>query len=113
MIAPRNTYDWRQPSRFRMRSFHAPKGWRRAKALMPSFRLGDRVPDLGAAVGTLIDEIDFRQAPMGLDVSHMHRQQSYAAWADNRSGLDFVMPDVGWHVGSPSQQSVNFNPALT
>jgi hypothetical protein len=75
MIAPRNTCDWRQPSRSRMRSFHAPKGWRRAKAvLMPSFRLGDRVPDLGATVGALIDEIDLRQAPMGLDVSDIHRQ---------------------------------------
>jgi hypothetical protein len=85
----------------RTNGFHAPKDWQRAKALMPSFRLGDRVPDLGAAVGTLIDEVDLRQAPMGLDVSHIHRQQSYAAWTDNRSGLDFVMLDVGWHVGSP------------
>jgi hypothetical protein len=42
--------------------------------LMPSFRLGDRVPDLGATVGALIDEVDLRQAPMGLDVSDIHRQ---------------------------------------
>ena len=42
--------------------------------LMPSFRPGNRVPDLGSAVGALIDEVDFRQAPMGLDVSHIHRQ---------------------------------------
>ena len=81
---------------------------------MPSFRLGDGVPDLGAAVGTLIDEVDLRQAPMGLDVSHIHRQYSYAARADDRSGLNFVMLDVGWPDGSPSQQvSVNFNPAPT
>jgi hypothetical protein len=80
---------------------------------MPSFWLGDRVPDLGAAVGALIDEVDLRQAPMRLDVSNVHRQQSYAAWADNRSGLDFVMLDIGWHDGSPSQPNgANFNPAV-
>jgi hypothetical protein len=84
------------------------------KALMPSFRLGDGVPDLGATVGALINEVDLRQAPMGFDVSHIHRQQPYAAWTDDRSSLDFVMLDVSWHDGSPSQQnSVNFNPAPT
>jgi hypothetical protein len=83
-------------------------------ALMPSFRLGDGVPDLGTAVGALIDEVDLRHAPMGLDVSNVHRQESYAARADDRSGLNFVMLDVGWHDGSPSRQnSVDFNPVLT
>jgi hypothetical protein len=42
--------------------------------LMPLLGLGDRVPDLGAAVGALIDEVDLRQTPMGLDLSHIHRQ---------------------------------------
>ncbi len=51
---------------------------------------------------------------MGLDVSDIHRQQSYAAWANNRSSLNFVVLDVGWHIASPSQQnSVNLNPTLT
>jgi hypothetical protein len=81
---------------------------------MPSFRPGDGVPDLGAAIGAFIDEVDLRQAAMGLDVSNVHRQQSYAAWTDDRSRLDLVMLDIGWHDASPSQQnSVNFNPAPT
>jgi hypothetical protein len=54
--------------------FLGTKGPTASEALMPSFRLGDRVPDLGATVGALIDEIDLRQAPMGLDVSDIHRQ---------------------------------------
>src|ERR1019366_1479804 len=60
--------------------------------------------DLGAAVGALIDEVDLRHTPMGLDVSDVHREQSYATGADNRSCLNFVVLDVGWHVGSPSQR---------
>jgi hypothetical protein len=51
---------------------------------------------------------------MRLDVPDKHRQRAYAAGAEDRSGLDFVMLDVGWHVGSPSQRKhVNFNPELT
>jgi hypothetical protein len=68
-----------------------------AWVLMPSFRLGDGVPDLGTAVGAFIDEIDLRQPPMGFDVSNVHGQQSDAARADDRSGLDFMMLDIGWH----------------
>jgi hypothetical protein len=74
------------------------------------FRLGHGLPDFSATVGALIDEVDLRHAPMRLDVSHIHRKQSDAAGADNRVRLDdVVMLDVGWHVGSPSQE-VNFNP---
>ena len=71
---------------------------------MLSFWLCYSLPDLGAAVGALIDEVDLRHAPMGLDVSHVHREQSYATGADHRSCLNFVVLDVGWHVGSPSQR---------
>ena len=41
----------------------------------------------------------FRQSRNGgLDVSHIHRLQSNAAWADDRSRLNFVVVlDVGWH----------------
>jgi hypothetical protein len=39
---------------------------------------------------------------MGLDLSDIHRKQSYAAGTDHRGCLTFVMLDVGWHVGSPS-----------
>ena len=42
--------------------------------LMSSFRLGNGLPDFGAAVGALIDEVDFRHAPMRLDVSDIHGQ---------------------------------------
>jgi hypothetical protein len=79
-----------------------------------AFRLGDSVPDFGAAVGALIDEVDLCHAPMRLDVSDVHREQSYAAWADNRSGLNLVMLDVSWHVGSPSRRKHNkFQPEAT
>jgi hypothetical protein len=64
-----------------------------------AFRLGHGLPDFGAALGTLVDEVDLRHTPMRLDVSHIHRNQSNAAGADNRKRLDeFVMLDIGWHV---------------
>jgi hypothetical protein len=37
------------------------------------------------AVGALVDEVDCRHAPMRFNISNVHRQQSYAAGADNRS----------------------------
>src|SRR5260370_14527481 len=77
---------------------------REANASMPEFRLRHRLPDFGAAIRALIDEVDLRHTPMRLDVSHIHRQQSKAAGAEHRSALDFVMLDVGWHVGSPSKR---------
>jgi hypothetical protein len=86
---------------------------------MPSFGLANGVPDLGAAIGALIDKVDLRQAPLRLDVSNIHRQQSDAAWTDDRCHLDLVMLDIamldiGWHDASPSQQNgANFNPAPT
>jgi hypothetical protein len=49
---------------------------------------------------------------MGFHVSNVHRQLPDAAGADDRRDLDFVMLDVGWHVGSPSQRKrSNLNPA--
>ena len=42
--------------------------------LMPPFGLGHGLPDFGAAVGALIDEVDLRHAPMRLDVAHIHRK---------------------------------------
>lgn len=71
-------------------------------ALVPLLRPCDGLPDFGAAFGALIDEVDARHAPMGLDLPDKHRQQSYAAGADDWSFVDFVMLDIGWHVGSPS-----------
>ena len=78
--------------------------WPDANASVSSFWLRDRLPDFGAAVGALIDEVDLRYAPMGLNLPDVHRKQSNAAGAHNRSCLDFAMLDIGWHVGSPSQQ---------
>jgi hypothetical protein len=77
---------------------------------MLPFRLGYGLPDFGAAVGALIDEIDLRQAPMRFYFSHKHRKQSDAAGTDNRGCLDFVMLDVGWHIGSPSAEARNSPP---
>jgi hypothetical protein len=73
----------------------------RVNASVPPFRLGHGLPDFGAAVGTLENEVDFRHAPMRLDVPDKHRKVSNAAGTKNRSGLDVVMLDVGWHDGSP------------
>ena len=48
---------------------------------------------------------------MGFDVPDEHGKQSNAAWTDNRSCLDFVMLDIGWHVGSPWRWKLgNLNP---
>jgi hypothetical protein len=75
------------------------------------FWFRDGLPDFGAAIGALVDKVDLRHAPMGLDVSDVHREQTYAAGADDWSCLDFVMLDVGWHLGSPSlRKHGNFNP---
>jgi hypothetical protein len=71
---------------------------------MPPFWLCHSLPDFGAALGALIDEVDLRHAPMGFDISDIHREHSNAAGTDDYSFLDFVMLDVGWHVGSPSSQ---------
>jgi hypothetical protein len=76
---------------------------RAANALMPPFWLGDGLPDFGAAVGTFIDEVDLRHAPMWFDVPDIHGQKPYAAGTDDWRLLDVVMLNVGWHVGSPSQ----------
>jgi hypothetical protein len=74
--------------------------------------LGNGLPDFGAAIVAFIDEIDLRHAPMGFDVSNVHWQLPDAAGADDRRDPDFVMLDVGWHVGSPSQRKrSNLNPA--
>src|ERR1700722_9954509 len=75
-----------------------------ATPLMPPLRPGDGVPDFGAAVRAFIDEVDLRLAPMRFDVPDEHGKQSHAAGADHRNGLDVVMLDVGWHIGSPSQR---------
>jgi hypothetical protein len=40
--------------------------------LMSSFGLCYRLPDFGAAIGALIDEVDLRHAPMRFDVPDIH-----------------------------------------
>jgi hypothetical protein len=88
--------------------------WGDVNPLVSPFRLRHGLPDFGAAVGALIDEVDPCHAPVGLNVSDVHRQYSDTAGADHWRGLNFVMLDVGWHVGSPSQRKHgNFNPEPT
>ncbi len=48
--------------------------WRDANASMLSLWLRYRLPDFGAAVGALIDEVDLGHAPMGLDLPDVHRE---------------------------------------
>jgi hypothetical protein len=79
--------------------------WQVPNASVSVFRLAYSQSDFAAAVGALIDELDLRHAPMRLDVSHMHRQQSHATGAKNRDVLYFVVLDVGWHVGSLSAEA--------
>lgn len=61
--------SWPPPAK---RAFRFQTGG--ANALMSSFRPGNGLPDFSAAVGALVDEIDLRHAPMGLDLPHEHRQ---------------------------------------
>jgi hypothetical protein len=42
--------------------------------LVSSFRLCQCLLDFSAAVRALVDEVDLRHAPMGLDVSYVHRK---------------------------------------
>jgi hypothetical protein len=67
------------------------------------------MPDFGAAVGALIDEVDLGHAPMRFDVPDVHGKQPYAAGADDGSCLDFVMLGVGWH-SALLRKHVNLNP---
>jgi hypothetical protein len=69
---------------------------------VPLQRPAHGLPDLGATIGTLENEVDLRNIPMRLDVSDIHRQQSKAAGTDNRRHFDdMLMLNVGWHIGSP------------
>ena len=72
--------------------------------LVQQFRLGHRLPDLRAAVGAFIGEVDLRHAPMRCDVPDVHRQ-ALTAWADHEGWFGVVMVDIGWHVGSPTRHS--------
>jgi hypothetical protein len=81
---------------------------------MLPFPLGHGLPDLGAAIGAFIDEVDLRHAPVRLDIAHKHRKQSNATGAGNRGSLNLVMLDISRHGGSPSQRKlVNLNPATS
>ena len=72
--------------------------------LVQQFWLGHRLPDLRAAVGAFIGEVDLRHDPMRCDVLDVHRQ-ARTAWADNEGWFGVVMVDIGWHVGSPTRHS--------
>jgi len=70
---------------------------------MPRLRFHHGLPDFRAAVGAFIGEVDFRHAPVRLDVANVHRKPD-AARANDESWLDvIVMVDIGWHVGSPQE----------
>src|SRR6478735_4011373 len=53
------------------------------RTLVQQFRLGHRLPDLRAAVGAFIGEVDLRHDPMRCDVLDVH-WQARRAWADNQ-----------------------------
>jgi hypothetical protein len=42
--------------------------------LMSPFGLDHCLSDFSATVRALVGEVDFRHAPMGIDVSHVHRK---------------------------------------
>jgi hypothetical protein len=72
--------------------------------LVQQFWFGHRLPDLRAAVGAFIGEVDRRRAPMWCDVLDVHRQ-ARTAWAGHEGWFGIVMVDIGWHVGSPTRRS--------
>ena len=73
--------------------------------LMPKLWLHDGLANFGATVGALIGEVDPRHAPMRLDVAHIHFEP-HTARTDDEARLDIVvMMDVGWHVGSPQEDT--------
>ena len=65
---------------------------------VPALWLAHGLPDLGAAIRTFVDELDFGHAPVRFDLAHIHRLHSDTAGANDRSHLDIVIVDVGWHV---------------
>ncbi len=67
-----------------------------------SFGLCDSLFNFSAAVRAFVGDVDLRRAPMGFNISNVHRQQSSAGGADNCSYFDFVVLDIGGHVGPPS-----------
>jgi hypothetical protein len=79
--------------------------------LVQQFRLGHRLPDLRAAVGAFIGEVDFRHGQVRSNVLDVHRQ-AYAARADHEGRFGIVMMDIGWHVGSPQESIEAFTGAL-
>src|SRR6266849_2777969 len=112
MSLPRGLRGWlrlRSSSRLLYNPF---KTWRALSRSMndrgsvPRLRLPHGVPDLGAAVGAFINEVDLRHAPMRLDVPNKHGQHSNAAGTDDRSRLSVLVlvTHVGWHIGSPSKR---------
>jgi hypothetical protein len=80
---------------------------------MPQFGLHDGLANFRAAVGAFIREVDLRHAPMRLDVAHIHLKP-YAAWTNDEGWFDLIlMMDIGWHVGSPqedTQESIHPSP---
>jgi predicted TIM-barrel enzyme len=82
-------------------------------ASVSMLRFSQRLPELGTAIETFIDEVDLGRVPMRLDLAHIHGQQSHATRADLRRHLgvmlDVVMLNEGWHVGSPSAAKSTMN----
>src|SRR5437899_1447065 len=73
--------------------------------LVPQFRLHDGLANLGAAVGAFIGEVDLRHAPMRLDVAHIHLKSDAARTNDEGWLCVIVIMDIGWHVGSPQEDT--------
>jgi hypothetical protein len=71
-----------------------------------SFGLCDSLLYFSAAVRAFVGKVDLRRAPMGFNISNVHRQQSSAGGADICSYFDFVVLDIGGHVGPPSVRKV-------
>src|SRR5882757_232031 len=79
--------------------------------LMRPLRLCQGLPDLGAAVCTLVDEIEPGHAPERLNVPDIQRV-SPAAGTHRHRRLDVAVLNIRWHVGSPSSASIPFQPPI-
>ena len=84
---------------------NAPLPTLRIHRLVPHFRLHDGSANFGAAVRAFIGEVDLRHAPMRLDVAQIHGQSDAARTKDEGRFDIVVMMDIGWHVGSPQEDT--------
>ena len=77
----------------------------RQTIVKPQLRLDHGLANFGATIGAFIGEVDLRHAPMRLHVPDEHRKPDAARTDDEGRFGVVVMMDIGWHVGSPQEDT--------